>query len=182
MYNYGLVLDTKGDYESAVIFYNEALDTYSAHNKTKINLSRLYMKLDPPETEKAIQLLKEVCDSDKTNFEANNNLGSAYLLVKDYKNAVLYFKNAMKTEPDNMTVVTNLANAYANEKDYANARKVYEFIWKKQPSNWDACYELAKVCIQQGDPASAEKYLIYLQAKNPEYKTSEVADVLSSLY
>ena len=88
----------------------------------------------------------------------------------------------MKTEHDNMAVVTNLANDYANDKDYANARKVYEFIWKKQPSNWDACYELAKVCIQQGDSTSAEKYLIYLQAKNPEYKTSEVADVLSSLY
>ena len=139
------------------------------------------MNLDPPDVDTAMNLFNQVYAKDKNNFEVNNNLGSAYLAKEDFKNAIIYFQNALKIEPSNNAVRFNLANAYAKNSDYDNAKVVYMEVVKADLNNWDAYLELAKVLLQLNDNKGAEKYLIYLQEKNPSYKSLEVENLLSSL-
>lgn len=181
VYNYAMILSVNGKQESAIPLYQEVLDLNPNHLKTKINLAVMYMNLEPPSVDTALALLKQVYDSDSKNFEANNNLGSAYLLKEDYKNSIMYYQNALRIDSSVNEVRANLAKVYAKNGDYDNAKTTYLELIKVEPSNWDAYIELAKVCMQLNDNASAEKYLVYVQTKMPSYKASEVEALLSSL-
>lgn len=181
VYNYAMILDKNEKQDLAIPLYQEVLDLNPSHNKTKINLGVMYMNLEPPEVDLALSLFNQVYQNDKNNFEVNNNLGSAYLSKEDYKNAILYFQNALRLESNNNAVRKNLANAYAKNEDYDNAKTTYTELIKLDSENWEAYLELAKVCMQLNDNTSAEKYLIYLQTKNPSFKASEVSNLLLNL-
>lgn len=181
VYNYAMILDQNDKDDLAIPLYQEVLDLNPNHNKTKINLGVMYMNLEPPETDLALALFTQVYQSDKNNFEVNNNLGSAYLNKEDYKNAILYFQNALRLDSSNNTVRKNLAKAYAKNEDYDNAKTTYTELLKLDSENWEAYLELAKVCMQLNDNESAEKYLVYLQTKNPTYKSDEVSSLLAGI-
>ncbi len=180
-YNYALVLDKTGSTTKAIPVYGDVLKYNPDHTKAKINLGVIYMSLNPPEVDKALQYFLEVYSKENSNFEANNNLGSAYLLKEDYKNSIKFFQNAIKIDSKNNDVRANLAKAYARNGDYDNAKTTYTELLKQDTNNWDAYVELAKVCMQLNDNVSAEKYLIYVQEKNPSYRMSEVNNLLKSI-
>ena len=181
IYNYALMLEKTGDLDNAITVYSEVLKTDPNHNKTRINLGVMYMDFDPPEAERARDLFQAVYDSDNSNFEANNNLGSAYLALEDYKNAIKHFLIALKLDSKNNDVRYNLAKAYTKDEDYATAKTVYLDLLKMDNQKWDAYLELSKICIQLGDNENAEKYLIYLQTKKSDFKKSEVDALLQSI-
>ena len=175
------MLEKTGDLDNAITVYSEVLKTDPNHNKTRINLGVMYMDFDPPEAERARDLFQAVYDSDNSNFEANNNLGSAYLALEDYKNAIKHFLIALKLDSKNNDVRYNLAKAYTKDEDYATAKTVYLDLLKMDNQKWDAYLELSKICIQLGDNENAEKYLIYLQTKKSDFKKSEVDALLQSI-
>lgn len=181
VYNYAMILDKNGKQNLAIPYYQEVLDLNPDHNKTKINLAVMYMNLEPPAVDTALGLLKQVYEADRSNFEANNNLGSAYLLKEDYKNAIMYYQNAIKIDSSVNDVRANLAKAYAKDGDYDNAKTTYNELIKLDSQNWDAYIELAKVCMQLNDNSTAEKWLVYVQTKNPSYRKNEVEKLLSSI-
>lgn len=181
VYNYAMILDINGKIELAIPKYQEVLDLNPNHNKTKINLAVMYLNEEPPMVDLALGLLKQVYEADKNNFEANNNLGSAYLLKEDYKNAIMYYQNAIKIDSSVNDVRANLAKAYAKEGEYNNAKTTYTELIKLDSQNWDAYIELAKVCMQLNDNATAEKWLVYVQTKNPNYRKAEVDSLLSTI-
>ena len=181
VYNYGLILDTCDDVSSAISMYKEALGLNKNHLKAKINLSVLYMNLDSPKVSDALMLLREAYIAAPSNFEVNNNLGNAYVLNGDYSNAVIYFGNALNLEPNDKVVKQNLANAYLKAEDYGNAKTVYLEIVSDEPRNWQANLDLAKVYIQLHESDNALKYLEYLKANKPDFKASEVDNLLNAL-
>lgn len=181
-YNYALILDRAGKTDQAIPCYMEVLKVNPDHIKTKINLGVMYMTIDPPDVDTALNLFLQVYNKESSNFEVNNNLGSAYLLKEDYANSIKFYQNALKIDSKNNAVRANLAKAYAKNSDYDNAKTTYVELLKLDQQNWDSYIELAKVCMQLGDNATAEKYLIYVQEKNPLYKPDEVSALLSSLY
>ncbi|NLC93610.1 MAG: tetratricopeptide repeat protein [Treponema sp.] len=181
IYNYALILDKNGKSDLAIPCYMEVLKINPNHNKTKINLGVMYMTIEPPNVDTALSLFLQVYNNQNDNFEANNNLGSAYLLNEDYANSIKFFQNALKIDSKNDDVRYNLAKAYVKNGDYNNAKTIYLDLLKTDDKNWDAYIELAKVCMQLSDNTNAEKYLIYIQEKNPSYKASEVSSLLGSL-
>ena len=181
IYNYALVLDKQGKVDAAIPVYMEVLKLNPDHAKTKINLGVMYITLDPPETDMALNLFAQVYNKDNNNIEANNNLGKAYLLKEDYENAVKYYQNALRLDSKSDSIRANLAKAYAQAGQYDYAKSTYTELLKTDKENWDACIELAKVCMQLGDNAGAEKWLVYVQEKNPNYRKSEVAGLLANV-
>lgn len=179
VYNYALVLDKTGKKETAIPIYKEVLSYNADHVKTKINLGNMYMELNPPEVDLALKLFLEVYQKENNNFEANNNLGSAYLEKEDFSNAIKFYQNAMRLDPKNTDVRANLAKAYAKNYEYDNAKTTYTDLIKMDARNWDAYIELAKVCMQLNDNAKAEEYLTYVQDNNTSYRKTEVTNLLN---
>lgn len=181
VYNYALMLEKTGKSDDSIPVYSEVLKINPDHDKTLINLGVMYMNMTPPEIDTALQLFLKAYAQDKNSFEANNNLGSAYLKKQDYKNAVLYFQNALKIEPKNTTVLSNLAQTFAGDSQLDNAKTTYLELIRQDPKNMDAYIELAKVCMSLKDNVSAEKYLLYAQSKQPDYRKAEVDQMLGAI-
>lgn len=181
VYNYGLITEKSGDSVNAIKLYTETLSLDASNTKAKINLGIMYLEMDPPDTDTALSFLTQAYEEDKGNFEVNNNLGSAYLLKKDYQNAITYYLNALKMSPRDNKVRINLAKAYAESGSFDNAKTTYIEVINKDPDSYDSYIELAKVCIALKDTVSAEGYLTALQKRKPEYRTSEVKNLLETV-
>ena len=180
-YNYGLILETCEQYEAAVEIYKEALAINRSHLKAKINLSALYMKSDKPNADEVLRLLNEAYVVAPFNFEVNNNMGNAYVLKEDYKNAVIYLNNALQSHPDDKVVKQNLASSFLKAEDYEMAEKVYLEIVEDEPKNYQALLDLSKVYIQLGKDETAMVYLVKLQKSAPDFKKEEVNGLLANL-
>lgn len=181
IYNYALILDKNRKSEAAIPLYLEVLQYNPEHIKTKINLAVMYMNLTPPDPDMALSLLSQVFSSDKNNFEAVNNIGSAFLMKEDYKNAIKYYQNALKIESKNVDVQLNLARAFAKNKEYENSKAAFIELIKNDGKQWIAYIELAKVCLQLNENNLAEGYLLTLKEKNPSFQKNEVDNLLSSI-
>ena len=181
VYNYALMLQDSGKFEEAIPLYLEALRLNPNHEKSKINLGKMYLEMNPPDVDTALRLFKQAYDADNKSFEANNNLGSAYLAKKDYKNAIKFYQNALRLDPSNNTVRSNLAQTYASDGQFDNAKTTYTELIKRDGTNWDAYVELGKVCMSTGDTAGAERYLSEVQTKRPNHRRAEVTELLSAL-
>ena len=128
-----------------------------------------------------MNLFNQVYAKDKNNFEVNNNLGSAYLAKEDYKNAILYFQNALKLDSKNNDVRYNLAQAFASDRQYDNSITTYKELLKTSPENYDGYIELAKVYMAKGDNETAAKYLEFVQIKKPDFKASVIKSLLQTI-
>ena len=181
VYNYALMLQEAGKSEEAIPLYVEALRLNQNHEKSKINLGKMYLEMNPPDVDTALQLFRQAYNSDNKSFEANNNLGSAYLAKRDYKNAIQFYQNALRLDPSNNTVRSNLAQTYASDGQFDNAKTTYTELIKRDGTNWDAYVELGKVCMSAGDTAGAERYLSEVQTKQPNHRRAEVTELLSAL-
>ncbi len=181
VYNYALLCEKTGKTSDAIARYAEVLTLNPNHLKTQINLGVMYMNLNPPDIDTALSLFKKAFSQDSKNFEANNNLGSAYLSKKDYPNAILYFQNALQLEPKNNDVRYNLAQAFASDKQFDNAKTTYTELLRQDAKYWDGYIELGKVCMALNDNHMAEAYFEQVKAKNPGYRTSEIDALLSQI-
>lgn len=181
IYNYALMSEKSGNADEAIKKYAEVLQVNPNHLKTQINLGVMYMNMNPPDSETALQLFAKAYSQDKNNFEVNNNLGSAYLSIENYDNAVKYFQNALKIQPKNNDVRYNLGQAFASSKQFDNAKTTYVQVLQQDANNLDAYIELAKVCMALSDNQSAEKYLTVAQIKNPSFRKNEVDSLLASI-
>ena len=181
IYNYALILDISKKVDEAIPFYMEVLKLNPNHTKTKINLGVMYMNLTPPDVDTAMALFLQVYNADKNNFEANNNLGNAYLLKEDYANAIVYYQNALKIDSKNLDAKSNLSRAYAKNGEYEKAKESYTELLRMNQKDWDAYIELAKVCIQLNQNNLAEGYLLTVKEKNPTFKAAEIDTLLESI-
>ena len=181
VYNYALVLENVKETDQAILLYKEALSLNPSHTKAKTNLGIMFMEMNPPDVDTALAFLTQAYSEDKNNFEINNNLGNAYLLKKDYTNAIDYYLNATKLKSKDVQVKENLAKAYAEASQFDNAKEIYERVIELNPNSYDSYIELAKVCIALKDTVKAEGYLQALQVKRPEYRVSEVKSLLDAI-
>ncbi|MBQ0002532.1 MAG: tetratricopeptide repeat protein [Treponema sp.] len=181
VYNYGLISQKNGDETKAITLYREALTLDENHSKAMTNLGIMFLDMNPPDADSALNFLTKAYNLDTGSFEINNNLGSAYLMKKDYANAINYYLKAVKINPKDNKVRTNLAKAQAESGEFDSARVTYQEVIKQKPDNYDAYIELAKVCIALKDTVSAEGYLQALQVKKPEYRTNDVKALLETV-
>ncbi|MCI1208015.1 MAG: tetratricopeptide repeat protein [Treponema sp.] len=181
VYNYALMNEKSGTVDKAIELYSEVLKNDPGHVKTRINLGALFLSMNPPDSDNALKMLKPAYTAEPDNFEVNNNLGSAYLALKDYDNAITYFQHALKIDKNNNETRKNLAQTYASAAQYDNARVLYLDVLKADNKDWSAAVELAKVYITLGDKSNAEKYLVYVQENAPDFEKDEIATLLSSL-
>lgn len=181
VYQYALTTEKAKDTLKAISLYREVLTLNPSHTKAKINLGIMFMEMDPPDVDTALSFLTSAYQEDKNNFEVNNNLGNAYLLKKDYINAVNFYLNASKIKPKDTEVKINLAKAYTESSQFDNAKVIFIDVINQNPDSYDSYIDLAKVCIALHDTISAEGYLTALQTKKPEYKASEVKSLLDTV-
>ncbi len=83
--------------------------------------------------------------------------GRKFANQKDYDNAILVFKSAIKLEPENVNYQTDLTNAYYYKGDYVNAKNLIEKLLKNDAATEQVFYLAYNIYAQFEEVKNAEK-------------------------
>ena len=180
IYNYALILEKNGKTEDAKEKYQEVLKINPNAQKAKINLSAILMKENQVDLDYVLEMLLSAYKTDSDGFEVNNNLGTCYLLKKDYKNAVIHYEKAAKKSSDN-EILKNLANAYLENGDLDKSCEIYEKMILQDSQDWNSFVNLGKIYLQQGKVEESMKALLTVRNNAPDFRKQEVDSLIELL-
>ena len=180
IYNYALILEKNGKTETAKEKYQEVLQINPNAQKAKINLSTILMKENQPDLDYVLELLLSAYKNDSDSYEVNNNLGTCYLLKKDYKNAVIHYEKAAEKSKNN-EILNNLANAYLENGDLEKSCGIYENLVLQDNQDWNSFVNLGKIYLQQGRVEESLKALLTVKNNAPKFRKQEVDSLIDVL-
>ena len=98
-----------------------------------------------------MEFFKKAIEINPNFNEAINDLGKAYFLLKDFKNAIKTFELLVPTFQHNAELLKDLGSAYGNLKQWDKAIEYFSRAVNNAPNDADAWEKLA-ICYQsKGD-------------------------------
>lgn len=146
--NIGTLLKMQNKVESAIGFYEKALNADHKHFDSLKNLSFCLSELG--KVEEAINYLKRALEIKPKQHELQNHLGSLSLKVNRTDEAEKAYKKSLEAKPDYNIALNNLGNIYYHRQDYIEAIRLYESAIKNDPTYGDAHNNLANVLKDMG--------------------------------
>ena len=125
-------------------------------------------------------MLLSAYKNDSDSYEVNNNLGTCYLLKKDYKNAVIHYEKAAEKSKNN-EILNNLANAYLENGDLEKSCGIYENLVLQDNQDWNSFVNLGKIYLQQGRVEESLKALLTVKNNAPKFRKQEVDSLIDVL-
>jgi tetratricopeptide (TPR) repeat protein len=119
-----------------------------------LNLARLYG--ESGDLKRAIDTLKSVPEDDRS-AKLSFALGAGYDQMKDTKDAVTAYQQAVDMDPDNLDAKRALAQALLNNNQLSDAEHAYQEIASADPQDAQALVRIAECQRRQGhyEPALA---------------------------
>lgn len=133
--------------DSAFRYFNKAKDLFSQQADSlgiaKCLINMAMISIDKGDyfggQEISLEALTYFNVNKKKQFvylESNyHELALASSLLKDYKQAIIFYNQSLKYAQDSLRVLTtknNLANAYSNQKEYSKSQAIYQQILQKK--------------------------------------------------
>lgn len=158
----GLEYLDEGDYESAILAFNEALGERAgivSNLEEDINFYKAYAQMEAGKTEDAISTYTALTDYDKENADAYYLRGCAYISIGKTKEAVEDFKTAEKNKKDSgemcAGIYEQLMNAGLSEEAASYLDKGLAISGNKGSD----CLTRGKLYLLSGDYDKAETEL-----------------------
>lgn len=146
-----------GQYAKALACADEALTQFSYNSTFKLRKAQAHSAIGS--LKEAINLLNELERAGVSSMELFLTKASVFSQLKDTKNAVRYFKEALLIAPpeDRDEIFLDLAMEYQNVGQIQRAINVLNEAIRENPQNEGAIYELAFCYDQKGDFESSIK-------------------------
>jgi len=156
-----------GQYNKALMCAEEALSQFSYNNMFKLRQAQCYSATG--KLKESINLLSDLERLGMNSFELMLTKASVFSQLKDSKNAIRYFKNALESasKEDRDEIYLDLAVEYENMGDYKAALKVLKEAVKSNPNNESAIYEIAFCYDQLGEYKNSIKCYSDFIDENP---------------
>ena len=142
-YNLGLTYDSLKEFELAIANYKKAIALNPLDIRSVNNIAWIYFENFKDENI-ATQYLDYAIQIMPNDAEAYNVYGNIYFKKEDYKNAILYFKKAIKFDKNYPKNYYDISKAYIGLEDFKNAKKSIEICIKLKPD-----YPLAKDLLSE---------------------------------
>ena len=113
-----------------------------------------------------LELLKKQIAQNPNDFDALVQLGTMYMDVSKFPQAIEYFNRALgvREEP---SVRTDLGICYKQSGQMQQAREAFQKVASEQPDQWQAVYNLAIVDGEMKDYTDARAQLAKLKQMRP---------------
>jgi type IV pilus assembly protein PilF len=153
----GLVYLAKKRYSLAENHFKTALKIKPDYINAKNNLGAAYLK--QKKWDLAIECFNDVAQNIlyATPEIPLSNLGWVYSHKKIYKQAKLYFKQALEINPDFLTAIHGISSIYIENKNYKQAFNLLHYHLKKQPRAAILHSDLAKAYESIGNFKQARR-------------------------
>ena len=136
-----------------------------AEAKALIDQAARMMEKNP---EEAKSLLLKAIQLDPTSLQGHFQLGSVYMKLKDYSQAIETFRRVGELDPKYSAAFFNLGYLYAIKKDYSKSEEMYDHVVKLAPSYLDeALFNLGMVQEKQGKRKQSIENLERALSVNP---------------
>ena len=153
--------------KESVGYLQKALSIYPDFSEAHVELGRIYDREHMYDSavihdEKALKLKP-------MNATANNNLGSVYITMGKYREAIPYLKASQMANPNFKFVYLNLARCYKQLQVFDSAVINYrQMLSQFGPDDYDGNKELATVYFLQQKYDSAEAQFAHVVALKPD--------------
>ena len=113
-----------------------------------LNLSRLYA--EQGDMKRSVEILKVVPPEDRT-AKIDFALGASYDQLKDQKDAIEAYQDAVDQEPDNLDAQRALALALLNNNQLVPALKIFQDLAVASPQDAQAYMKISEIQRRQGN-------------------------------
>jgi predicted CXXCH cytochrome family protein len=161
----GLYKQRIGEYDSAVRYYESAIDQDSLQQGTRSNLSLVYNQLG--ENKKSEKVLLEELLINPENGSAAYNLALLYYELGEKGKALTYFEKSTKILADNPRIFYNYGLLLQETGNLEKAFDAFTSGLKINPNDNDLNYILALYFLNQKMAGKAKPYLETLVRNNP---------------
>ncbi len=177
-FNLGLQADKSGNYDQAIIYYNQAISAgYIDGGVTYNNLGNAYCyKGDYDQA--IIYLNKAISAGDINGGVTYNNLGTAYYYKGDYDQAIIYYNKAISAGYTYCYLAMSDLYAYIKKDlgeaiDYLNK---YLSLSKDEYAEYDVLLRKGDIFLTMGNLIDATKVWNTLKQKYPNYANEDESD------
>ncbi|NLG37733.1 MAG: tetratricopeptide repeat protein [Clostridiales bacterium] len=161
---YGVLLLRKGEYEDALMLFNQALKNRALKPKVRLqirmNRSLAYFKLG--EIEKAIVALEDIHKKNRS-LRVYQSLGYVYIMAGEYEKAMEYNLEALEYDDEDPVILDNMGQLHYALGEYDKAREYFEKAFSYKQNQVDILYHLSVIEEHDGN---AEKALYYASLAN----------------
>jgi len=160
--NKGRELAKEGDYEDALPYYENYLDsTESPTPEFMYELASVYAA--NKQYEDAISIYQKQLDNNY-DYDKDKELAKIYLAAGDSTEALDEFLKLSEKNPDDLETKLYLGDAYFQNKDYDKARKIYLSLEEAAPDSFAISDRLGWLPRDKNDPLN---YLLSYAIVNP---------------
>ncbi len=140
-----------GQFKNASICADEALSQFSFNSSFMLKKAQAYSAIG--KLKEAINLISEIEQKGEQSFEIVYTKATIFSQLKDAKNAIRFFEEAIKIADkiDRDEIYIDLASEYEVLGEYNKAIDVLNKAIKDNPNNESAIYEIAYCYDQIGD-------------------------------
>ena len=160
----GVIQQNRGNYKSALNYFNQVIFLYDKHAKAYYNLGYCYEKIGNYELakinfEKAIELDPQLTD-------AYLNLGQLLISKEEFSAAEKLYNTAINLSPNNPEVYNNLAGLYFKLSKWESSKLNYKNALKFDPANSDYYFNLGNCYSKlKSYEAAVENYEMAIRIK-----------------
>ena len=136
-----------------------AADVYDRPSATKSIFAKAEEAVAKKKFDQAVDLLKQVVDTDKNDFQAWIALGSVYFAEQKLDDSEKAYRQAIEIHPASPRAYLNLGRVLSAEKKFAEAVEPLTKAVELQPTSGDANYLLGECYLQLRKGSKAIPYL-----------------------
>lgn len=169
------------------IFLSDLPAQPGMYNESDIEYQTLFFEAQEAkykgDTEKEIDLLKQIIKRDKTAHAAYYELARTYLTLGDYEQAQKNADKAHLIAPDKAYYLLTLAEVYEKSEQTGKALTAYKKLKLLNPNNPTVYHNIAKLQLLENKPKEAVTSLQELQDRNgvSEESTRRIFDIQKTL-
>jgi len=136
-----------------------AADVYDRPAATKSIFAKAEEAVAKKKFDQAVDLLKQVVDADKNDFQAWTALGSIYFAEQKFDDSQKAYLKAIEIHPTSPRPYLNLGRVFSSQKKYEEAVEPLTKAVELQPTSGDANYMLGECYLQLRKGSKAIPYL-----------------------
>jgi TolA-binding protein len=136
-----------------------AADVYERPETTKATFQKAEEAVAKKKYDQAVDLLKQVVDTDKNDFQAWTALGTVYFAEQKFDDAEGAYLKAIEIHPTSPRALFNLGRVRSSQKKFEQAVEPLTKAVELEPTSGDANYLLGECYLQLKKGSKAIPYL-----------------------
>ena len=160
------------NFTEAESIYKKLLVTHPSSYELNRHMGILYQ--DTGRSEDSFNFFVKCIEKNPNGFEAYNNMGTSYIIVKEYELAVKCFNKSLLISKQYYPAVSNLADLYARRGDGENSLKYSKILLKIDPNNSNTTSTYAKALVLNHDINKAINLMEGLVHKHPNNEEFQI--------